>query len=287
MSQNQYKRKDNEDPLQQELWDDYMDNLEEEAKPNQRKSKLSSQVDQDLNSYQRQKKNKTRPLLIAGICLAVSLAVVGTAAGIYSFASRDDYSGAYEYEEPYEIEIDPEEEIIYVDESEKVGRDLTKPYFLINQQFYSLPVKYSELNFGERTVRKEAFAEEITTVGSTPVTLNLQNEWGEIDMQLLVVSPTGEEVPLSEAHVIGISSNSYDLDIPNYIGYASSKEYVLDYFDSQGIEYNHHTYGDMEEYTTAQPAPEDSGYQYYNLSLQMQDERVRNVTLLLSNEDLH
>lgn len=286
MSQNQYDRRNNEDPLQQELWDDYMDNLEEE-KPKQRKSKLSSRVDQDLSNYQHQKKSKTRPVLIAGICLAAALAITGAAVGIYSAADRDDYSGSYVYEEPYEIEIDPEEEIIYVDESEKVGRDLTKPYFLIDQRFYSLPVKYSELNFGERTVGKEAFAEEITSVGSTPVTLTLLNEWGESDMQLVVVSPSGEEVPLDEAIVIGISSNSYELDIPNYIGYASSKEYVLDYFDSQGIEYNHHTYGDMEEYTTAQPAPEDSGYEYYNLSLQMHDERVRNVTLLLSNEDLH
>ena len=286
MSQNQYNRRNNEDPLHQELWDDYMDSLDEE-KTEKDHSKLSSQVEQDLSSYQRQKRSKSRPALIAGICLVAALAITGAAVGIYSAASRDDYSGSSVYEEPYEIETDPEEGIIYVDESEKVGRDLTKPYFLIDQRFYQLPVQYSELDYGERTVKKEAFAEEITTVGSTPVTLTLQNEWGESDMQLLVVSPTGEEVPLSEAVVIGISSNSYELDIPNYIGYASSKEYALDYFDRQGIEYNHYTYSDMEEYTTAQPAPEDSGYKYYNLSLQMQDERVRNVTLLLSNEDLH
>ena len=90
-----------------------------------------------------------------------------------------------------------------------------------------------------------------------------------------------------ESVIIGISSTSYNLTISDWYSPGSSEYYFLEDLEDYGYDVSTYTYSDTEEYRIVNDAPEGSGYEYYNLSFQTNGGRVKDITLLLSQEDLH
>ncbi len=279
MDQNQYDRRNAEDSFQQDLWNDYLDSQEKEKKE-EPQSSLSDQVEQDLYSYQRQK-NSRRPALAVILLVTGAIAATALAVGIFAAnTAEDDYSGAYVVEENYD-------DYDYSDAYEQLSDDIGKPGFVFSGEYYSLPVSFSEFNLNTHVIDKDAFSEEITEVGAEPVRLTLKNEYGENDAVLLVVSPDGTTVPLEQGKIIGISSSSYEMTVGGWHSPGTLFEYVQEDLNRQGYEYSTYQYSFGDEYRIAVEAPDGSGYDYYNLSFDVQNDRVSDITMLLSNEDLH
>ena len=287
-NQNQYERKQNEDPFQQDLWNDYMESLDENKEENEEEDRdqsgLSDKVEQDLYNYSRQNDSKKKVGAALLATLGIVVLTVGAIGGAYAFSrvdSDDDYVDD-DYVEPYTYDYDDEDDVYSM-----LGRGFRTPEFVFNDHYYKLPVTFADFNLDEYTIKKDAFSDEITEVGAEPVRVVLQNEWGDADTVLLVVSPDGSTVPLSESVIIGISSTSYNLTISDWYSPGSSEYYFLEDLEDYGYDVSTYTYSDTEEYRIVNDAPEGSGYEYYNLSFQTNGGRVKDITLLLSQEDLH
>ena len=279
----QYDPRTDQDPYKDDLWNDYMDSLEEEPKQAEESgSRLSDQVDEDLYNYSRDPyvrryKKKKSPIVIAGICGAIGVAAL---AGLLAFTAVHEYRQQQYYENIIEYDDDYEDAYSYL------GRDYHVPEFVFNDHYYQLPVKYSEFDLSYMSIRKDAFEDPVTEVGSEPVQLTVINDWGEEEITLTVVSPTGETVPLQDAEIIGISSSSGRIEITDYTGRYSTFSYVQDELMDQGFEINGHSYNGISEYHVSTQAPSDSNYQYYNLSFQVEGDEITSIAMLLSDEDL-
>lgn len=285
MDQKQYDRKESQDSYQQDLWNDYMDSLEEEEKqPDQ--SGLSDRVEQDLYNYSREtRRNKTGRNIAVFVSAGVICVTAAIGIAAYAFVGSHDYD--YDYDYDYDPDNVPVIEELDYDAYDYLGRDFHVPEFIFNgTYYYQLPMRFGDFDLMEMRIKKDAFSEGITEVGSEPVRLSLLDEYGEAGIDLLVVSPTGETVPLEDALIIGLSSGSYDITVSDFYSYGSRYAWIEEDLLEQGFEISSYSYPDMEEYRVSTEAPEGSGYEYYNLSFQVQDERVSNITMLLSENDL-
>lgn len=286
MEKKQYDEDQLKDPYRQDLWNDYMNSLDEEGQtePEEDENGLSYRVEQDLDHYSNEKKRKrTAKGVIIGMLVGVTLLTAGAVGAFMriSDSAQDDY-----YVEPYTYDDDYDYDDVDAAYS-SLGRGFRTPEFVFNDQYYRLPVSFADFDLKEYSIKKDAFSEEITEVGAEPVRVLLQNEWGDTDTVLLVVSPDGSTVPLSESVIIGISSSSYNLTISDWYSPGNSEYYFLEDLEDYGYDIGTYTYSDMEEYRIVNDAPSDSGYEYYNLSFQVRDSRISDITLLLSQEDLH
>ena len=286
MEKKQYDEDQLKDPYRQDLWNDYMNSLGEEGQtePEEEDNGLSYRVEQDLDHYSNEKKRKrTAKGVIIGTLVGVTLL---TAGAVGAFMTISDSSNDDDYVEPYTYDDD----YTYDDEDDAysyLSRGFRIPDFVFNNHYYKLPVSFGDFQLDEYTIKKDAFSDEITEVGAEPVRVVLQNQWGDTDTVLLVVSPDGSTVPLSESVIIGISSTSYNLTISDYYSPGNSSYYFLEDLEDYGYDVSTYTYSDTEEHRIVNNAPEGSGYEYYNLAFQENGGRVQDITLLLSQEDLH
>ena len=272
MEKKQYDEDQLKDPYRQDLWNDYMNSLGEEGQtePEEEDNGLSYRVEQDLDHYSNEKKRKrTAKGVIIGTLVGVTLLTAGAVGAFMTISDSsndDDY-----YVEPYTYDDD----YTYDDEDDAysyLSRGFRTPDFVFNDHYYKLPVSFGDFKLDDYTIKKDAFSDEISEVGAEPVRVVLQNQWGDTDTVLLVVSPDGSTVPLSESVIIGISSTSYNLTISDYYSPGNSS-----YYSNAALPAGE----------TPNDAPAGSGYEYYNLAFQENGGRVQDITLLLSQEDLH
>ncbi|MBE6111251.1 MAG: hypothetical protein E7194_12700 [Erysipelotrichaceae bacterium] len=300
--------------LNNDLFQEYIDSLpeekdsvirgevpDEEANPSAHQAQdnsssgLSDQVEKDLLDYKRRgfgehtvRRNTSSRRRTSKNRNAAAAVLVATAAGVIAIASlttfmiaRNTYSDSYTYTEPYTEEeyVDP-----YEEEMAKMSGSLSQPEIFLNGKYVALPLSMNEFMQEGWKVRTSAFSETADTVGSEPVSFHVETEWGEEICEVSVVSPTGEPVPVSEAIITGLYTDSesywYELNGGIYVG--SSSWTVENALNEQGIEWTKHGNDAGTRYVVESAVENEYGYDDYVLRLELQDDYVERITMQLS-----
>lgn len=290
--------------LNSELFQEYLDSLPEEEenktaeqKEAEKASGISDQVEKDLLDYKRKgygeqtvrtenrssrryrnrSRNTAVPVIIAGAVGAIAL----SSALIFVTASRAFSHETYyepEYEEPY---VDP-----YEEEYGKMSGQLSEPEIFLNGHYVKLPLKVNEFMQEGWKIRSSAFTETADTVGSEPVSLHVESEWGEEIAEISVVSPDGEEVPVSEGLITGLFTDNenywYELNGGVYVG--SSSWTVEEALKTEGLEWVKRGNDEGSRYIIEAPAENEYGYDEYVLRLELEDDYVQRITMQLSQD---
>ena len=289
--------------LNSDLFQDYIDSLPEEEQKAEGEtpevdigySGVSDRVEQDLLDYKRKgygehtvrntsrvseirrSKSRTKAVGLSILTMGLAMITVGTAV---TFITNRTYSEPVYYEPPAAEEyVDP-----YEEEYNMMSGDLSKPEIFINGKYVSLPLKMSEFMQDEWRIRTSAFSETVDEIGTEPVSFHIESEWGEEIAEVSVVSPTGEPVPVEDALITGLYTDSesywYELNGGVYVG--SSSWTVEDALKSQGIEWTKKGNDEGTRIIVEAPAENEYGYDQYVLRLELEDETVERITMQLS-----
>ena len=288
--------------LNSELFQEYLDSLPDENE--QKKtgeteteipSGISEQVEKDLMDYKRRGyaahdvrddtayRSRTRrrrgaavvPLIIAGSAAAIAI----SAFSVFVMANRT-YDEQEHYYPPVEEEyVDP-----YEEEYNKMSGQLSQPEIFLNGHYVKLPLKMSEFMQEGWKIRTSAFNETADTVGSEPVSFHIESEWGEEIAEVSVVSPTGEEVPVSEGLITGLFTDNesywYELNGGIYVG--SSTWTVENALKEEGLDWVKRGNDEGSRYIIESAAENEYGYDEYVLRLELEDDYVERITMQLS-----
>ena len=272
----QYQHDPNE-KRQSDLWEDYLNEEEKYEGP-----KLSDQVQKDLMNFKYEnsvRPMKQRNLPKIGIILGIIFLLLTT------FVVISGRSGAVSYnEQPHYEEVIINDPLYEVEEVEydEISDDLRIPEFMVNEKVYRLPVSVSELISNEFELRGDSFTTTSNEVGEEPVTMLLVED-GYIVANALVVSPTGETVPIEDAMVVGIASvpNGY-FAIPDYLSTYSSETYLLDYFEYANISYEVERVSNNEKYYYVHNVDDnETEYKNYTLRLRVVDGEIETIVMEL------
>ncbi len=301
--------------LNSELFQEYIDSLpeeketvirgevpDEEANPSASHQTednpsdgLSEQVERDLLDYKRRgygehtvRRSTSSHRRTSRKRNTAAAVLIGAAAGVIAIASvttiliaRNTYSDAEYYTEPYieEEYVDP-----YEEEMAKMSGSLSQPEIFLNGKYVALPVSFKDFMQEGWKVRTSAFSDAAETVGSEPVSFHIETEWGEEICEVSVVSPTGEPVPVSDAIVTGLYTDSqsywYELNGGIYVG--SSSWTVENALNEQGIEWTKHGNDAGARYIVESAVENEYGYDDYVLRLELEDDYVERITMQLS-----
>ncbi|MBR2068060.1 MAG: hypothetical protein IJ875_07390 [Solobacterium sp.] len=272
----QYQHDPNE-KRQSDLWEDYLNEEEKYEGP-----KLSDQVQKDIINFKYEnsvRPMKQRNLPKIGIILGIIFLLLTT------FVVISGRSGAVSYnEQPHYEEVIINDPLYEVEEVEydEISDDLRIPEFMVNEKVYRLPVSVSELISNEFELRGDSFTTTSNEVGEEPVTMLLVED-GYIVANALVVSPTGETVPIEDAMVVGIASvpNGY-FAIPDYLSTYSSETYLLDYFEYANISYEVERVSNNEKYYYVHNVDDnETEYKNYTLRLRVVDGEIETIVMEL------
>jgi long-chain acyl-CoA synthetase len=122
------------------------------------------------------------------------------------------------------------------------------------------------------------------TETSATATSNFAEDYERKPSSCGVVSPTGEPVPVSEAIITGLYTDSesywYELNGGIYVG--SSSWTVENALNEQGIEWTKHGNDAGTRYVVESAVENEYGYDDYVLRLELQDDYVERITMQLS-----
>lgn len=286
MNQNEYKKNEyEENDLKQDLWNEYLNDLPDnkEQKEEIRKPQLSRKVEQDLMDYSRRRFSRKKTdktgrnifLIAMGIVVAAT-AVIGTAFTILVNTGRDDV-------------YDPEYPPTYIEEENEdtvLGGDLGNPVFMLDDYTMELPSQFSDFMQEDWKVSWNAFTESTDEVGSDPVALQITNRYGNKICDIMVVSPTGEPVPLSDAVVIAVSveseSNTW-LQLPGDLYSWSSTYSIEEALNQSNVEWVKKGDGTNAQYEIRSKNMTDSEYDYI-IRIEMQDGHTQRISLIMEKK---
>lgn len=286
---------------QKDLFQEYIDSLpeeeEEKAEETERESSgLSKQVEEDLRDYQRRgydsqcsrtsssfrsrraaADNRKR----AGVILlsaGMAMMAVGLTVGLIT---RNDYS------EPVYIETDPyaeEYEDPWQEAYEQMFGNLSVPEAVVDGHYVSLPVKFSDFMQEDWKIRSGAFSGSAETVGSEPVALRVETDYGYSIAEISVVSPTGEEVPLNESIITGISFDDIDAwaELNGGIAIGSGSWTIEEALNSSGTEWTKKGGSDGTRYIVESVSENEYGYDDYVLRLELVDDYTERIVMQMN-----
>ena len=289
-----------------DLFQQYIDSLEEEPaeerndesvqQEEQPVSHLSSQVEKDLLEYKkrgysserRETATRTRRRARSRSGLAVFGIIAGMAAVLISSAVlvfRNVESRGYEIEqyevEPYEY-IDPWEEAY-----QQMSGDLNVPELTLNEHYVRLPVKVADFMQEGWKIRTSVFSENADTVGSDPASLQIEDEWGNAIAEVSVVSPTGEEVSISDALIVGLSADDGTswCRLNGDIGTGSSSWVIEEILNEQNIEWIKRGGDAGSRYVIETETENEYGYDKYVLRMELEDDYTQRIIMQLSQSE--
>lgn len=262
-----------------DLFQEYLN--EQENKESQDGIRVSDQVEEDLRRYElfekhMPKKNRSgdrRKTAVIGLGIVAVAASVAIVAG--TVISRMSYSEPEYYEEPYAYDIEEQDGYAYLSEN------IANPEFVMDQQYYAFPFQVSDLLNNGWEIRTSGFSGSIGEVGSEPAVIRMVSPWGDQNVELTVVSPNGETVPVEEATAVGlyISGWGVDFNLPGYVGIGEGSYYLEDVFARSDVEWVKTGKNGASYYTVS--ADTDSGT--YSIDFEMQDDMVESITLQMQN----
>lgn len=292
MNQNEYKKNEyQENDLKQDLWNEYLNELPEneekkeqyEQKEEVRKPQVSRKVEQDLMDYSRRRfsrksGNKTgrNALVVAfGIIMAVTIAIGAAVSGFMYISNKDEDYPVYPPEYIQEEYEDP-----------VLGGDLGNPVFMLDDYTMELPSQFSDFMQEDWKVSWNAFTESTDEVGSDPVALQITNRYGNKICDVMVVSPTGEPVPLSDAIVIAVSVESESstwLQLPGDLYSWSSTYSIEEALNQSNVEWVKKGDGTSAVYEIRSKNMADSEYDYI-IRIEMSDGSTRRISLIMEKK---
>ena len=289
MSEKKQQQKD----YGQSMWDEYLEELEEVGATSEAvqgdpdKIEISESVQQDLLEYKdsnkgiqrnrnRTSSNRTSSNPLVKYFLFLMVAIMGIAIVIMTYLAVD-ISQNNEVIEEY---IDSAVEVV-----DEVGLPLGEPVFAVNEQGYRLPTLVGDLlEDHDLTYSSEAFASEITEVGEEPVHIVLKDEYGNKIADLMVVSPTGEVVPIEEAIATGISVDTYEyktaVSVGDQIDIYSGTYTLEEALKESGEQYTVSHQGDIGLYTIEKDVEMEYGYSHYTLQIETNGYNVSSITMI-------
>ena len=289
MNQNEYKKNEYEESdLKQDLWNEYLNELpdneeQKEQKETVRKPQLSSKVEQDLMDYSRRRfsrrssnKSGRNALVVAfGIIMAVTIAIGAAVSGFMYISDRgEDYP---DYPQEY-IQEEYQDTVL--------GGDLGNPQFMLDDYMIELPAQFSDFMQEDWKVSWNAFTESTDEVGSDPVALVITNRYGNKVCDVMVVSPTGEPVPLSDATVIAVSveseSNTW-LQLPGDVYSWSSTYSIEEALNQSNVEWVKKGDGASAVYEIRSKNMADSEYDYI-IRIEMTDGSTQRISLIMEKK---
>ena len=291
MNQNEYKKTESSE-LKQDLWNEYMESLDENGEQKEEPSiNISDRVKSDLDAFEESEKNRVynrervrrrrapdNTRTFVAIFGAMFAAIGLTSLLIFNIADSRDYT---EYDPA--IEIDPPYEAIEEnDPYMNISQSLADPQFIVGNSLYTLPVKTAEfLDSGEWHIVPDTFGEEISEVADRPVTVRLTNSYGE-SFEAMLVSPDGSTVPIEDSVVIGIgTTEDYIVNLPGSVC-VGMDEYSLEYlFEEDNLEWTKTGRGNSGEYRVTSETQNDLGYDNYTLKIRTDNQMVTGITMVL------
>lgn len=285
-----------------DMFQEYINSLPEEEEKKEEtgeeRSGVSKQVEEDLldysrRGYDRQSQNEQtrssyrRTARRRGNAAAAVIAVCGLVvmiAGITGvFVSRNSYS--YSVETEPAMEIDPYEyEDPWEDAYSQMSGSLTTPEAIVDGHYISLPVKYSDFMQEDWKVRSSAFSDDISSVGSQPVTLHIETEYGYDIADISLVSPTGEEVAIEDALITGISFDSEGtwVELNGGLSIGSGTWSIEQALSDEGIEWVKRGSSEGSRYVVESSTENEYGYDEYVLRLELEDDYTDRIVMQLS-----
>lgn len=290
MNQKEYQNQNSESSYAQDMWQEYMDSLEDTEE--KQDGKISDQVEKDLINYainkEQEKTRKRRRRRSTGLIVGLSVLAITMAVSIVGIVAVNRYTYSNTYSEPIEYTEDWEDEYTF-DEDFYNAVGLDQAVFRLDGEELSLPVSLDVLESHGWTLSQGAFSQHVDTVGSEPVTFSLRQE-GEQIGEIMLVSPTGEDVTLDEAMVVGLSLNYdnswyYDFQLPGEIGLYDSSYFIEKALNNNGISW--HKSGDNSgtEYVMTSQVDNGTSYNQYELTIEMQDDSVNRITMQLKQSE--
>ena len=290
MNQKEYQNQNNESSYAQDMWQEYMDSLEDTEE--KQDGKISDQVEKDLINYainkEQEKTRNRRRRRSTGLIVGLSVLAITMAVSIVGIVTVNRYSYTDTYSEPIEYTEDWEDDYTF-DEGFYNAVGLDQAVFRLDGQELSLPVSLDVLEEYGWNVSQGAFSQHVDTVGSEPVTFQLRKDDENIG-EIMLVSPTGEDVTLDEAMVVGLSLNYqnswyYDFQLPGEIGMYESSYFIERALNNNGITW--HKTGDNSgtEYVATSQVDNGTSYNQYEIRIEMQDDSVRRITMQLKQSE--
>ena len=289
---------------QKDLFQEYIDSLpeeeEEKAEETERKSSgLSKQVEEDLRDYQRRgydsqrsqpssssrswsrraSADNRRRVGVALIAAGSAIMVVGLTATMIARNSYT-YTEPVYYEEPYVEEYEDPWEAAY----QQMSGSLSNPEAVVEGHYVSLPVKVSDFMQEDWKIRSGAFSGSYETIGSEPVALRVETDYGYSIAEISVVSPTGEEVPLNDAIVTGISFDSTDawVELNGGISIGSNSWIIEDALNTDGTEWTKKGGSEGTRYIVESVSENEYGYDDYVLRLELVDDYTERIVMQMN-----
>ena len=160
----------------------------------------------------------------------------------------------------------------------------------MNGEDYSLPLSFDILQEQGWSIYQGAFSNAVSEVGSEPVTLQLSQD-DDIIGEVRLVSPTGETVPIDEGMVVGLSLNNrysweYDFYLPGSIGLYDSSYYIENTLNENNIPWQKTGNNAGTTYTITNEVDNGTGFNQYELRIELQDDTVTRITMQLKEGEI-